>query len=180
MKNTILLLATVSLFSIACGGPIETQENAHVSSAVETATNGSTETGGNNALADQWEDWFEYIFEDLFQDVCDFADDWNDHGFKYATCEAILDARGIPKRGLKRSIGRTICLRKLQRAIDEAICAAEEWEESQRNTDEPADESEEEESEGDDEEEVEEESEDDDEEEVESVDAGTPPSNGGE
>jgi hypothetical protein len=93
-----------------------------------------SENPGTGAMtSDDWEDWFEYIFKDLFHDVCDFADDWHDRGFVYATCEAILDARGIPKTGMKRSFGRALCIRKLTKAIEEAVCALEEWEESQQD-----------------------------------------------
>ena len=125
-KQLTFLLA---LGVVACGGEPTEQELSSVSFSVEAGSSDSS--SGQISQGVDWEEWFEYIFEDLFDDICHFADNWHNHGFVYATCEEILDARGIPKTGFKRTIGRTICIRKLQRAIDEAVCAAEEYQRSQ-------------------------------------------------
>ncbi len=81
-----------------------------------------------------------------WDEVCEYWEDVYNDGIT-AVCNRILDNKGIPRRGIKRTIAMSICRRKVQKAIDDAVCTIidvitpdpEEEEEEDAGEDEDAD-----------------------------------------
>ncbi len=104
-------LALVLAFAPACGGA-DTEAEAYQRAEIQAAQQPQFD----------WWSFFEGVFADIWESVCLQWDVIRDVGVR-AFCDAYLDNMGVPETGLKRTIGRTICMRKVNAAIDEAVCA---------------------------------------------------------
>lgn len=117
-----LLLAPVFLFALAACGGSETDHRAVETSNIE-APDGGTAT--SSSTIDLWE-VYDAVLDAIWDVVCDQWEVIEQTGV-YVFCENYLDAQGIPSSGIRRIIARRICHRKVNEAIDEAMCSISDY-----------------------------------------------------
>lgn len=113
-----LLAAPLSLMLIACGP----EEPADYVTTAEINP-GMTQTSSDSI--DLWA-LYESLLEGIWEEVCDQWDLIRRIGVN-AFCEIYLDANGYPDSGIRRIIARRVCIAKVNRAIDDAVCTVEDW-----------------------------------------------------
>lgn len=122
MKHSTFAVALLTLTVAACGGPEEPPLEV-VSDAIQApADEGLTEGTATSTDTVDWAAIYEILLNSIWEDVCQSMDIIRDAGV-YAFCEAYLDANGYPESGLRRTIARSVCINKVNKAIDDAVCA---------------------------------------------------------
>lgn len=120
MKTSTLAPAFVLLagLAVACGGPDTSEEGIDMANVVAAPSGPSGSSGGDTT---DWWAIYDVLLDSVWDVVCD---QWEiiRQGGVYAFCESYLDSIGVPETGFRRIVARRVCARKVNRAIDEAVC----------------------------------------------------------
>ena len=119
LSSCLLVFALVA----ACGGPdapLAVETDALMAPPQEGAAPPAPTTTSTATI--DWEAIYEVLLDSVWESACESLDFIRQVGVA-TFCEAYLDANGYPQAGLRRSIARRICITKVNRAIDDAVCA---------------------------------------------------------